>query len=107
MVIYTNEAPTNLHASLKIKTRIQFNLKINILLNFILVEIRNLYLFETIDSILLADKLNKSCQAKNGDKLLNVMVQVNTSGEARKLLKFTIDIHFIEFTLESNRKGWC
>ena len=56
-----------------------------------LLTISNLYLIETIDSIELAESVNKSwmrikSQEKPVDEidLLNIMIQVNTSDEERK-----------------------
>jgi uncharacterized pyridoxal phosphate-containing UPF0001 family protein len=47
------------------------------------IEIKNLYLVETIDSLILADKLNKAWETKRPNENIRVMIQVNTSGEAR------------------------
>ncbi len=68
-------------------------------------DIRNLYLFETIDSALIADKINKALQTKNSDKILNVMVQVNTSGEARKSDSINFNILNISIRILISRKG--
>lgn len=47
-----------------------------------LLSVSNLYLLETLDSISLAKKLQKKCNQLNRN--LNVLVQVNTSGEGSK-----------------------
>lgn len=44
----------------------------------------NLEVVQTVDSIKLADALNKSWQKKNIDRILKVFAQVNTSGEENK-----------------------
>ena len=44
----------------------------------------NLYMIETIDSAKLADRVNNSWSAQQRGHPLNIMVQVNTSGESRK-----------------------
>lgn len=45
---------------------------------------RNLYMVEGVDSIKLADKLNKLCEEYRKDSPLNILVQVNTSKEPQK-----------------------
>lgn len=45
-------------------------------------ELPNLEVVETVDSVKLADKLNKACQENN--KILQVFIQVDTSGEDTK-----------------------
>lgn len=49
-----------------------------------ILKIPNLYMVQTVHSMKLADKLNQACvNAERKDKL-NILVQVNTSGEAAK-----------------------
>ncbi|XP_026323100.1 pyridoxal phosphate homeostasis protein [Hyposmocoma kahamanoa] len=44
-----------------------------------------LYMIQTVDSKKLADSLNKQwTKVRNGEEMLNIMVQVNTSGEEAK-----------------------
>lgn len=43
----------------------------------------SLYMVETIDSIKLADKLNKLIKELRPDRKLNILVQVNTSDEEK------------------------
>lgn len=45
---------------------------------------RKLYMVESVDSIKLADKLNKVCEEYRKDLPLNILVQVNTSKEPQK-----------------------
>lgn len=52
----------------------------------IFAEIPNLYVIESVDSMITADKLNQACEKKNRPDRLRVMIQVNTSGEDRKKL---------------------
>ncbi|RHY25002.1 hypothetical protein DYB32_008568 [Aphanomyces invadans] len=47
-------------------------------------EVPNLYMVETVDSIKLANKLDKAWGEKQSGSPLRVMVQVNTSGEVQK-----------------------
>ena len=47
-------------------------------------KIPNLYLLETVDSIKLADKLNKARTEVDGQPPLQICVQINTSGEESK-----------------------
>jgi uncharacterized pyridoxal phosphate-containing UPF0001 family protein len=55
-------------------------------------------MIETIDSISLADKLNKTIINKKGnDFVLKCMIQVNTSNEYRNLLK--LDEKSIELSM--------
>lgn len=42
----------------------------------------NLYIIQTVDSEKLADTLNKQwIKVRNGEEIMNIMVQINTSGE--------------------------
>jgi pyridoxal phosphate enzyme (YggS family) len=47
-----------------------------------LASIKNLYVIETVDSLKLARKLNKSC--KDHERVMNIFLQVNSSGEGTK-----------------------
>jgi len=49
-----------------------------------LLKIPNLKMVETVDSIKLANSLNKSCKQLRTTEQLAIMVQVNTSGEESK-----------------------
>jgi len=61
----------------------------------------NLYLVETVDSIRIADKLNKSVAKTKSIKQLKIMIQVNTSGEERNFLKLFRKnyLHFFKFNV--------
>ncbi|XP_029362296.1 pyridoxal phosphate homeostasis protein isoform X1 [Echeneis naucrates] len=52
-----------------------------------LLGVPNLFLIETVDSVKLAEKVNSSWQRLRGESMqrLNVMVQINTSGEKSEL----------------------
>lgn len=49
-----------------------------------LLSVENLYMIQTIDSKKLADCLNVAVSKKNKEELLNVLIQINTSGETGK-----------------------
>ncbi|KAL1774494.1 proline synthase co-transcribed bacterial-like protein, partial [Sigmodon hispidus] len=49
-----------------------------------LMAVPNLFMLETVDSVKLADKVNRSWQKKGSTERLKVMVQINTSGEESK-----------------------
>jgi hypothetical protein len=48
-----------------------------------LLEAKNLHVVESVDSLKLATQLNKACESL-GVKQLNILIQVNTSGEDSK-----------------------
>jgi pyridoxal phosphate enzyme (YggS family) len=49
-----------------------------------IAKIPNLELVESVDSVKLATELNKACESVNRPSRLNVLIQVNTSGEESK-----------------------
>lgn len=49
-----------------------------------IVKVPNLYIIETVDSISLADKLEKAWKDQNKSEPLKIMIQVNTSNEEQK-----------------------
>ena len=59
----------------------------------------NLFVIETVDSIELANKLNDIC-IRSKNNIMNIMIQVNTSGETRKKYDNFIFIIFRVFNLK-------
>lgn len=70
--------------------QIKFRIEIILTKLYKIKAIPNLYMIETLDSIQLADKLNKTVSSKSAKNnaanknLLKIMIQVNTSQESRK-----------------------